>query len=132
MNTETENAGSSPVERGVRPWEQCREHGRAESNVWACPTCLVELRRWKSTHAPRLEALEGLLRTAQHEASAGREAVATLNSERAANARLTAELEEAQRQRDLLQAALLEALRVAAKFDPRGAARWLGEQGIGA
>ncbi len=51
------------------------------------------LRRWKSTHAPRIEALEGLLRTAQAEAHAGREAVATLASERAANAVLTTELE---------------------------------------
>jgi hypothetical protein len=24
------------------PWEQCKEHGRAEARVWACPTCLVE------------------------------------------------------------------------------------------
>jgi len=54
-----------------------------------------QLRRWKSTHAPRLEALEGLLRTAQAEAHAGREAVATLASERAANSALTAEVEAA-------------------------------------
>jgi hypothetical protein len=26
------------------PWEQCKYHGPAASNVWACPTCLVELR----------------------------------------------------------------------------------------
>lgn len=52
-----------------------------------------ELRRWKSTHAPRLVALEALLKDAQREAEAGREARATLASERAANARLTDELE---------------------------------------
>lgn len=51
----------------------------------------TELARWKSTHAPRLEALEGLLHAAQHEAHAGREAIATLASERAANAMLTNE-----------------------------------------
>ena len=50
------------------------------------------LRRWKSTHAPRLEALEGLLRTAQLEAHGAREAIATLASERAANAILTAQV----------------------------------------
>lgn len=47
------------------------------------------LRRWKGTHAPRLAALEGRLHAAQHEANAGREAIATLASERAANALLT-------------------------------------------
>ena len=40
--------------------------------------CLLELLRWKSTHAPRLEALEGLLRTAQQEAHAERERCASL------------------------------------------------------
>lgn len=50
-----------------------------------------ELRRWKSTNAPRLDALEGLLRAAQSGAAAGREAIASLSSERAANAILTSE-----------------------------------------
>lgn len=54
---------------------------------------VADLRRWRSTHAPRLDALAGLLHAAQHEAHAGREAVATLASERAANARLTGEVE---------------------------------------
>ena len=49
------------------------------------------LARWKTTHAPRLEALEALLSDAQQEAAAGREARATLDSERAANATLTDE-----------------------------------------
>lgn len=66
------------------------------------------LRRWKSTHAPRMDALEGLLHAAQAEAESGREAVATLDSERLANARLTAELEDAQRQRELVFAELLK------------------------
>jgi hypothetical protein len=52
-----------------------------------------ELRRWKSTNAPRLEALEGLLRNAQISAAAGIEARKTLASERAANVFLTDENE---------------------------------------
>jgi len=56
-------------------------------------SCLLELLRWKSTHAPRLEALEGLLRTAQQDAHRAREAITTLESERAANAVMTDELE---------------------------------------
>ena len=88
-----------PVERMVRPgaeaprWWHCDTHGPGKLNAWGCPDCVAELRRWKSTHAPRLAALEGLLHAAQHEAWAGREAVATLASERAANALLTDEVE---------------------------------------
>jgi aconitase B len=51
------------------------------------------LRRFKSTNAPRIEALEGLLAAAQIEVAVGKEARATLASERAANALLTAEVE---------------------------------------
>lgn len=51
------------------------------------------LARWKSTHAPRIEALQCLKDHAQQEASLGIEARATLESERAANAVLTNELE---------------------------------------
>lgn len=54
---------------------------------------LEALKRWKSTNAPRLEALQGLLTHEQHEAHAGREARASLASEREANAILTAEVE---------------------------------------
>ena len=54
---------------------------------------ITRLRRWKSTHAPRLAALEALHKTAQADAEAGREAAATLASERAANALLTDEVE---------------------------------------
>jgi antitoxin component HigA of HigAB toxin-antitoxin module len=54
---------------------------------------LADLRRWKSTHAPRIEALQGLLETAQREAAAGTEARSTLSSEREANTILTAEIE---------------------------------------
>lgn len=54
---------------------------------------IERLQRWRSTNAPRLEALEGLLHTAQHELHGAREAVATLASERDANAILTAEVE---------------------------------------
>lgn len=54
---------------------------------------LHDLKRWKSMQAPRIEALQGLLEHAQREAWAGREAIASLASERAANAILTTELE---------------------------------------
>jgi biotin carboxyl carrier protein len=54
---------------------------------------LADLRRWKSTHAPRIEALQGLLETAQREAAEGTEARSTLSSEREANTILTAEIE---------------------------------------
>lgn len=81
-------------ERPVRPWEKCAEHGPAQPNVWACPACLVELRRWKSTHAPRLDALEALLTVAQRESAQGRESRETLESERAANALLTEQVQQ--------------------------------------
>jgi hypothetical protein len=51
------------------------------------------LARWKSTHAPRIEALQGLKDHAQAEAAKGAEALASLASEREANAILTAEAE---------------------------------------
>jgi hypothetical protein len=51
----------------------------------------VALKRWKSTNAPRLEALQGLLEHAQIEAAKGAEAIASLESERAANTILTDE-----------------------------------------
>jgi hypothetical protein len=51
------------------------------------------LKRWKSTMAPRIESLEGLLSFARAEAEAGREAIATLEGEREANALLTKETE---------------------------------------
>ena len=54
---------------------------------------ITSLRRWKSTHAPRLAAFEAAHKTAQADAEAGREAAATLASERAANALLTDEVE---------------------------------------
>lgn len=52
-----------------------------------------ELLRWKGIHAPRLAALEELYRASQLDAGAGREAAATLDSERRANAILTEEVE---------------------------------------
>ena len=52
-----------------------------------------DLARWKSTHAPRIEALQGLKDHAQAEAAKGAEALASLASEREANAILTAEVE---------------------------------------
>ena len=53
---------------------------------------VAELSRWKSTNAPRLEALQGLLDHERAEAAKGREAIASLASERAANAILTDEV----------------------------------------
>jgi chromosome segregation ATPase len=61
------------------------------------------LRRWKSTHAPRLEALEGLLKHEQLEAAKGAEAVASLDSEREANAILSDELDRLRVQCKMLQ-----------------------------
>jgi hypothetical protein len=55
------------------------------------------LARWKSTHAPRLDAIQGLLDKYQKDAADGFEAITSLQSEREANAILTAE-------RDVLQA----------------------------
>ena len=76
------------VEKAPR-WWHCDTHGAGSLSAWGCPECTAELRRWKSTNAPRLEALEGLLRTAQLEAHGAREAIATLASEREANSMLT-------------------------------------------
>lgn len=42
---------------------------------------------------------------------------------------LKAENDRLRAERDLLQTALLEAMRVLAKADPRGAAKWLRDQG---
>ncbi len=53
-----------------------------------------EHRRWHSTNAPRIAALEGLLSHAQSEAAKGVEAIASLESERKANTVLTSEIDE--------------------------------------
>ena len=58
------------------------------------------LARWKSTHAPRIEALQGLLGASQIEAGIGAEAMATLLSERKANSILTDELDALRAERD--------------------------------
>jgi len=55
---------------------------------------LEALRKWKSTNAPRIEALKGLLATANAQAERAREAVESLESERRANAILTAEVQQ--------------------------------------
>lgn len=79
------------------------------------------LRRWKSTNAPRIEALAELLRTAQIDAEAGREALATLEGERAANALLTDEIATL---RAKLAAAEARAERLA------GALEWIQRQDL--
>ena len=100
--------------------EQCAYMGVPYGPFWtaeqvrACAAAAIAaqaaemeaLRRWKSTNAPRLDALQGLLTAAQHEAHAGREAVASLASEREANALLTDEVEA-------LRAALAELVALA-------------------
>lgn len=54
---------------------------------------LEELLRWKGIYGPRLHILEQMYRERQLDAGAGREAAATLDSERKANALLTEEVE---------------------------------------
>lgn len=90
----TNDAGSAPLHAQVRPqrWT-ARAVEASEHGGFVALGDYLELLRWKSTHAPRLEAMQGLLHAAQHEAHAGREAIATLDSERAANALLTDEVE---------------------------------------
>jgi len=64
-----------------------------EMNPIGTADALTALRRWKGTHAPRLEALQGLKDHYQAEAALGKEARTSLASEREANAILTAEIE---------------------------------------
>ena len=79
-----DNASTKPE---APRWWRCATHGPGKLNEWGCPNCVAELRRWRSTNAPRLEALDELLSAAQKEAHAAREAIATLTEEvRKANA----------------------------------------------
>ena len=95
-------------------WEMLAEWQARERPGNECK----ELMRWKSTHAPRLKALEGLWHAAQREANASREAVATLASERAANALLTDEVERLHGQMETLGRWIVEALKVLDTIDP--------------
>ena len=90
----TNDAGSAPLHAQVRPqrWT-ARAIEASDHGGFVALSDYLELLRWKSTNAPRLEALEGLLHTSQAEAIAGQEARATLESERTANAILTDEVE---------------------------------------
>lgn len=99
-NAQAVAAVGSPLEPPVRRVDldaiRFLASGQDDVKSMALRECAAEiwmLRRWKSTNAPRLEALRGLLDAAQIEAEKGREARATLESERAANALLTDELE---------------------------------------
>lgn len=100
-------------------WEMLAEWQARERPGNECK----ELMRWKSTHAPRLKALEGLWHAAQREANASREAVATLASERASNALLTDEVErlrgDVAAERDRIRA-LVEAVRDANAAEAHG------------
>jgi hypothetical protein len=88
------------------PWEQCKEHGRAEARVWACPTCLVELR------AERDRLIAEVARQVE-----ARDAVA------AAEYRLIGELcaarAERDRLRDALQAMMRDVVEVGAELAQR-------------
>ena len=95
------------LDRTVRPLDldaiRFLASGQDDPQSMALRECAAEiwaLRRWKSTNAPRLEALQGLLTAAQSEAHAGREAITSLASERAANAMLTDEVERLRRVAD--------------------------------
>ena len=83
-------------------WWHCDTHGPGNLNEWGCPNCVAELRRWKSTNATRLKALAKLLRAAQKEAHVAREAIATVASERAANALLTSKVRKAEAECNVL------------------------------
>jgi hypothetical protein len=72
--------------------------------------------RWKSIHGPRLAAIEALYRDRQLDEGAGREAAATLWSERQANAILTAEVARLEAERDAARReAMEECARMAAQ-----------------
>jgi hypothetical protein len=71
--------------------------------------------RWKSIHGPRLAAIEALYRDRQLDEAAGREAAATLWSERQANAILTAEVARLEAERDAARVAFYES--AAWKYD---------------
>ena len=64
--------------------------------------------RWKSIHGPRLAAIEALYRDRQLDEGAGREAAATLWSERQANAILTAEVARLEAERDAARREAME------------------------
>lgn len=49
------------LEPSVRPWERCREHGPAQPRVWACPTCLVQLRAENERLREALRIAQGAL-----------------------------------------------------------------------
>ena len=69
-----------------------------KSNPWTSTTGAMlqeidEHRRWHRANAPRIASLEVLLSHAQNEAVKGKEAIASLESERAANTVLTDEID---------------------------------------
>ena len=75
---------------GLHQTEKLRVHTADQIHAYSDAENAA-LKRWKSTNAPRIEALDGLLKHAQIEAAKGAEAIASLASERAANAILTDE-----------------------------------------
>lgn len=106
--TSTTDASGSPLDRGVRPWgwhagDGTPAHPAERVAQWPAHN------KARMTHAVYAEA----------DTLALADQVLTLNNA----------LRDAERQRDAMQAALLEAMRVLAKVDPRGAAKWLREQG---
>ena len=92
-------------QRGIDPYpSELRDAAAELRRLSAVEAERDALARWKSTNAPRIRALEGLLEHSQIEAAAGREALQTLTSERAANEVLTNELAAAQAQVARLEA----------------------------
>ena len=76
---------------------------------------IEQLGRWKSTNAPRIEALEGLLAITQRQVSTSRESAQMLESERQANAILTTENESLKADAERLD--LLDKTRTAYGFE---------------
>ena len=101
-------AVGAQVERGVRPWGW-----HAGDGTPAHPAERVA--QWPAHNRERMRYAV----YAEADTLALADQVLTLNNA----------LRDAERQRDAVQAALLEAMRVVAKVDPRGAAKWLRERG---
>lgn len=62
----------------VRPWEKCKDHGPAQPRVWACPACLVELRKENERLRARVLELEAVHEDASGAVLAERERCASL------------------------------------------------------
>jgi hypothetical protein len=86
--------------------EQARLNGMGAERELALIAERDSLARWKSTNAPRIDALEGLKNKARADAAKGAEAILSLASERKANAILTSEVEALRAEVERLQRAI--------------------------